>query len=157
MVLDTDSGEDALRVELRRRAMDLLARREHSRYELAQKLRQRIDDATTERIDAVLDALERDNLLSDERFVESYIRLRRERGFGPLHIQQQLRERGVDDALIETCLQIDDPDWLQSLHEVLDKKTGGNELPAPGSREHRKLQRFLHSRGFTPAQITRAL
>lgn len=153
MVVDGPDDDEALRVELRRRAMDLLARREHSRLELAHKLGQRVDEAAAGLIGPVLDQLETDGLLSDERFVESYVRMRRERGFGPLHIQQQLRERGIDDALAEAWLQEDDPEWQEVLREVIEKKTGSRQPPRPGSREHQKLQRFLHGRGFTAAQI----
>jgi len=46
--------------------MDFLARREHSFYELQQKLAKKFPDAPTERIDQVLETLKGENLQSDE-------------------------------------------------------------------------------------------
>ena len=54
---------------LLQRAVALLARREHSRIELARKLELRLEDGQDRGdIDAVLDELERRKLLSEERF-----------------------------------------------------------------------------------------
>ncbi|MEK1907640.1 MAG: recombination regulator RecX, partial [Pseudomonas sp.] len=50
-------------VAVRRTAMDLLARREHGRVELARKLRQR--GAADELIDSALDRLAEEGLLSE--------------------------------------------------------------------------------------------
>ena len=48
--------------------MDLLARREHGRVELTRKLRQR--GADPEMIDAALDRLTEEGLLSESRYLE---------------------------------------------------------------------------------------
>ena len=101
--------------EVRRFAMDLMARREHSRYELAQKLRKRcarravLEGAeegpdTDSLIEEVLDKLCSDELLSDRRFVESYITYRQRAGFGPLKVAAELRERGISDQLANAAL-----------------------------------------------------
>ncbi len=141
--------------------MDLLARREHSRFELNQKLCNRLGDEVVEHPDfpralnGALDSLEADNLLSDERFVESYVRVRRDKGYGPLHIRQSLQQRRVCVELIDACLDEQDADWDQHIRQVLARKSGGN-LPEPGSRQWLKLQRFLNARGFTSQQIRRA-
>lgn len=145
---------------LRKRAMDLLARREHSRFELNQKLRRRLDDEVVEHPDferalnGALDGLEADNLLSDERFVESYVRVRRDKGYGPMHIRQALQQRRVSPELIEAWLDEHDADWVRKLRLLVDRKAG-DRLPEPHSREWLKLQRFLTARGFTPEQISR--
>ena len=57
--------------ELRRKAIGLLARREHSRAELARKL---AADGTEEDIATVLAQLEAEGLLSDARAAAAYVR-----------------------------------------------------------------------------------
>ena len=81
---------------LRERALRLLARREHSRAELARKLKahaQPEDD-----LDALLDDLARGKLLSDERYAESRAHVL-SRKFGAARIAQELRAKGVGDEL----------------------------------------------------------
>src|SRR5579885_2595342 len=73
--------------------MELLARREHSRRELAAKLKRHHPDAAL--IERVLSGLEAERAQSDDRFVSEYVRQRSEKGYGPLRIQQELRQRGI--------------------------------------------------------------
>ena len=65
---------------VRRVAMDLLARREHGRVELARKLRRR--GASAELIEAALDRLCEEGLLSDARFLEAFVHSRARAGGG---------------------------------------------------------------------------
>lgn len=136
-------------MQLRRAAMDLLARREHSRAELADKLRRKFE-VDAEQVEPVLDQLRADNLQSDERFAEAYVRYRRSRGVGPLLIRQELRARKVDPELLEACLDISSEQWLETLRQVIERKR------RPGI-EHPKLYRFCLSRGFTTSQINTCL
>jgi regulatory protein len=73
--------------------MDLLARREHGRVELTRKLRQR--GAPSELIEQALDRLTEEGLLSESRYLESFIRYRAHAGFGPLRIREDLSQRGL--------------------------------------------------------------
>lgn len=73
-------------VDLRRGAMDLLARREHSRQELQLKLGRRFD-VEPEIISRVVDQLAREGLQSNQRLAEAYLRYRSNRGQGPLKIK----------------------------------------------------------------------
>ena len=84
---------------IRRSAMDLLARREHGRVELTRKLRQR--GACPEMIDIALDRLTEEGLLSESRYLESYIRYRARSGYGPLRIREELNQRGLARGDIE--------------------------------------------------------
>lgn len=147
-------SEQQLTTALRRRAMDYLARREHSRYELQGKLRGKFEQPSDALIGAVLDKLEADNLLSDTRFAESYVRFRISRGFGPLYIRYQLRQRQVDSVLIDQVLNLDNQDWIDVLADVLAKKTA--DVPERNSKMWLKLQRFSQSRGFTVEHFVRA-
>lgn len=140
-------------IALRRRAMDYLARREHSRFELFNKLSQKCTDASVEQLNAVLDKLVQDNLLSDERFVESYARGRIGRGYGPLYIRFQLRQRKVCEQTIDAVLRHDETFWKEALTDVVRRKFGDTDLPTRGSAEWLKLQRFVQSRGFSVQQL----
>ena len=125
-------------------AVDLLARREHTVLELSRKLQQRGFGA--EEIDAAIDKLQAKNLLSEERFTESYINMRRRKGYGPLRIEQELRQRGVGDELIDELLDRNHRQWRQSLAEQYQRKYGDN---APQDyAEKAKRTRYLHNRGF---------
>jgi hypothetical protein len=68
-------------VAVRRTAMDLLARREHGRVELTRKLRQR--GAEAEMIETALDRLTEEGLLSEARYLESFVSYRARSGYGP--------------------------------------------------------------------------
>jgi regulatory protein len=81
------------------RAVGLLARREHSAYELTQKLAN--SDAPLDEVAQVIEQLQQAGLQSDLRFAENYVRYRSQRGNGPLRIKQELNERGVASDISE--------------------------------------------------------
>ncbi|MCK5893950.1 MAG: regulatory protein RecX [Endozoicomonadaceae bacterium] len=130
--------------ELRRAAMDLLARREHSRKELWQKLLIRAD--TEASLEIVLAALESERLLSDERFAEVFVRSCIHRGLGPVRIKQELLQKGISSELIALHMEACDEDWLQQARGVSDKKFGAT--PIKNTKEKAKRVRYLQYRGF---------
>ncbi|MBI1731872.1 MAG: regulatory protein RecX [Gammaproteobacteria bacterium] len=139
------------RAALRAQAVKLLARREHSARELAVKLEARGYPAAD--VADTLAALAGKSLLSDERFCESYVHHRVARGYGPLRICHELRQRGVDGALIEQVFGELDVDWAQQLAQVRRGKFGA-ALPV-GMREQARQGRFLQQRGFSTDAIRR--
>jgi regulatory protein len=128
--------------------MDLLARREHSRFELTRKLRER--EFETDIIVTTLDKLEADNLLSDARFTEAYIKMRAGRGFGPVRIEQELLERGVSDSIIHDILKNQNWQWSKVIAHEQHKKY---KCMPKDFTEKAKQSQFLYYRGFTPEQI----
>jgi regulatory protein len=140
------SGEDKPldTADIRRAAMDLLARREHSSRELHHKLRRRFGD--TPSIEKVLSRLAEENLQSDERYAASYVRQRAARGYGPVRIRQEMREKGLDRSAIATALERAQVDWRRLAAEVSRKKFG--ETPPGDASERARRSRFLHYRGF---------
>lgn len=136
--------------------MDFLARREHSFFELAQKLGKKFPDVDRDQIHTVLSLLRSENLQSDERFVESYVRYRRSKGFGYLHIRADLLNRKVSESLLEAYL-LPDHGWDEMLSKLIEKKLKTNKGLAYGSKEHRRLVSFLTSRGFTGEQIRKRM
>ena len=138
--------------KLRMTAMNLLARREHSRLELAKKLRKR--DYESSEIDDVLSALENENLLSDQRFSEAYANMRANRGLGPVRIRLELNDRGVADNLISAALARHESSWFERAEGVRQKKFGD---PPENIEAKAKQLRFLQYRGFTNDQIREVL
>lgn len=134
---------------IRQTAIKLLARREHSTYELRQKLQQK--GAKKEWIEPVLQQLQQEKLLSDARFAEAYARMRAGRGYGPLRIQAELTERGIKDDILEHGLSIIAIDWCKLAEQVRYKKFG-KTLPKEFAERVRQLK-FLQYRGFTPDSI----
>jgi regulatory protein len=129
--------------------MDMLARREHSERELSRKLASRGYDEAV--IGDTIEGLVTDGLLSNDRFVESFIHSRYQRGQGPLKIRAELRERGIDDAAIDNCLEAYADRWRELVGQVREKKFGAS---LPGDfRERSRQMRFLQQRGFDAEQI----
>ena len=137
--------------KLRERALSLLARREHSRAELARKLE--AAGFAREEIFQLLDAFEAKNWLSDQRFAESYVADHRARA-GSVKLAYDLRQRGVPDSVIEGVLSDNRDSELERAREVWQKKFGA--APADVPEKSRQI-RFMQSRGFTPEVIRRAI
>jgi regulatory protein len=127
--------------------MNYLARREHSRVELARKLS---PHGEAEEIIALLDDLEQENLLSNARFAESLAHSRAGR-HGSLRLKSELRDKGVPDPITcEVLAQAREGD-LAAAREVWLKKFG---TPPVDAKERAKQQRFLIGRGF-PSEVVR--
>jgi regulatory protein len=133
-------------VRVRHAAMDLLARREHSIQELQMKLQRRFPDRET--VHAEIHRLARENLQSDQRFAAGFVRQRAGRGYGPLRIRQEMRERGLDDATIGAAFDEPGLDWHDLAATVFRKKFG--EPTAVATREKARRVRFMQYRGFGP-------
>ena len=128
----------------------MLARREHSRAELARKL---ADDATPEDLQAVLDHLERSGLLSDARFAESFVSSRATR-VGNARLRYDLRAKGIADDLIAAALPAETDSETSRAREVWQRKFG----VAPTDRaDYARQARFLQSRGFAVDIIRKVL
>lgn len=130
-------------------AMNLLSQREHSKFELRKKLI--IKGFTDNEITEVLKNLEEQGLQSDLRFVESYVSMRCKRNFGPMRINVELRERGIDQDLGEKILSKYDSSWNELAEKARCKKFG-NEIPKDLSDRTKQI-RYLYYKGFDAATI----
>jgi regulatory protein len=139
--------------DIRRAALNLLARREHSALELSRKLQRKLFSPAD--IGSVLAALQQEGLLNETRFIENFIHYKRARGYGPLHIRASLLERGIAQNLIEHQLKITDNAWLDEMRKAWQKRFK-NRLPQDFKSRAQQM-RFLHYRGFTPEQINQLL
>ena len=74
--------------EIRLKIMDFLSRREHSSKEIFQKMSRKVE--SKEMLLESIKELERDGLLSDERFAESYFQSRKRRGLMMIFLKKFL-------------------------------------------------------------------
>ena len=133
---------------LKARALRHLARREHSRAELARKLAPYA--ASPDSLQALLDELHAKKQLSDERYAEARVH-RLSRKYGAARIRQDLKAHGVGDAVADCVSSHGDLDRAKA---ILARKY----RHAPTSREETaKRARFLQSRGFSYDTIRSAL
>lgn len=146
------SGNDAL-VDIKGRIIRALARREHSRYELKVKMILKSFDGDA--IDQVLDELESEALVSDERFAEAYCYHRKSRGFGPVRVASELKERQVSDDLVDKYVDSAENDWFDSAVYQRGKKFGVGKVDDFSQKA--KQMRFLQQKGFTHEQISYAM
>ena len=102
-------------------------------------------------LDSIKELIE-DGLLSDERFAESYFQSRKNRGYGPLRIRNELKQKGVGDQIFFTLSN--EVNWHKYALEALRKKING-DLPTE-TKDVLKLKRFLNYRGFDFQDIDRA-
>jgi regulatory protein len=154
--MSRSNPDDKPAVAVRRAAMNLLARREHSFHELLGKLTEKFPDFDRDQV--VVPALQRlrdENLQSDARFANAWVNYRAGRGVGPLKIAAELHPRKLDRELLTRALYLDGPDWEEKCAEALRRKF---KVRAEPTREERaRMQRFLMQRGFESDQIRAAM
>ncbi len=139
-------------VSIRRAAMNLLARREHGHVELARKLRLR--GAEAEMIEVELQRLTDDGLLSEQRYLESYIRSRANEGRGPMRIREELTQRGLARELVEYALAEAVNDWQAQMEDLWRRRFSGRVVDL---KDKAKQSRFLAQRGYAVDDIRRLL
>jgi len=135
--------------ELREAALRLLARREHSRRELARKLTRRGWPESA--VEQTIDELAGENLQCDIRYAESYVRQRVARAYGPLRIRAELAERGIDRALAAQALEAESPDWFAIAADWYERRYG--QKPPADFKEKSRRQQALARRGFAHEHI----
>jgi len=124
-------------------AIRLLAMREHTQFELRNKLKRAHAPADVEQ---AVKSLAEQGLQSDDRYTELYVVLRRNKGYGPIRIRTELQERGIDETLIGSYLDQNDSSWSSLLQRTAEKKYG--EQPPADQKDIARRGRFLSYRGF---------
>ncbi|MBU6272990.1 MAG: recombination regulator RecX [Betaproteobacteria bacterium] len=129
-------------LSLRARALAHLARREHSRTELARKLAPHAPDPDA--LDAVLEGLAREGLLSDQRFIESLVRRRGAR-YGVRRLEQELAEHRLAGEVSAEPLAEFRRAEPELAWQAWERRFGA---PPADLAERARQQRFLMARGF---------
>jgi regulatory protein len=131
---------------LRVAALRLLARRDHSRAEMKAKLAAGAE--SEEELDSVLDALQAECLLSDQRYANGRVATRAVR-YGNVRLKHELRQHGISDDDIAAALP-EGGDEAARCRAVWARKFGC--LPTDASERGRQM-RFLQYRGFSGEAI----
>lgn len=146
---------EELTLALRKSAMNHLGRREHSVFELKQKLLNRFDEAGDELVMQVINRLTEQGLQSDERFADMFVRSRVNKGKGPGRIRRELEQQNLNSSLMDKALEQNQTDWYQSALEQLEKKYQPKDMTEFKIRA--KAMNFLYRRGFDSDISSRAV
>jgi len=149
-------------LSLKGRGLQILSQREHSRSELRRKLLVHARAAQAEgepesapepieEVEAVLDWLQANRYLSEERFVESRVHARASR-FGNLRIRRELAQHGVA-LTADAAQQLKDSEAARA-RDVWSRKFG---QVAADTAERARQVRFLAGRGFSSEVIRRVV
>ncbi|MFT6387654.1 MAG: regulatory protein [Cellvibrionaceae bacterium] len=130
--------------QIKRSALNYLARRDHSRLELYQKLVAKGFQSND--IKSVLEYLQSKSYQSDERFADMYIRSRINAGDGPFKIKISLRAKGICDSLALAVFDKLNVDWFEHA-KALKNKRFGESLPEDLTALAKQV-RYLKSKGF---------
>lgn len=144
----TDSDSAELYQQTKAKALQLLARREHSVGELKDKLARHCADQQL--LDQVLQEMLDLRYLSDERYAEMLLRSRFNRGHGPIRVRQELKQNRVSSEVIQSSFEAFEEDWYALAREVRERKFGA--LPEDYQAKAKQM-RFLAGRGFSSDQI----
>ncbi|MBH80651.1 MAG: RecX family transcriptional regulator [Gammaproteobacteria bacterium] len=162
-------GDGQAYAQVRNAAIRLLAAREHAELELKRKLTTK--GHPRDLVLGVITDLQAQDLQSDRRFAEGYVRWRESKGYGPMHIRQGLSARGIDYEIVDEHLTRSADHWLELAQHTLAKRFGSLEAQISGAQDDQdspdrrnqlrkqwnKRARFLARRGFPSDIIYRAL
>lgn len=129
-----------------------LSRREHSRFELFQKLSPKVESLTC--LEHLLDDMIERGWQSDQRFAEVFARDRSTR-YGPIKIRYELKMRGIDEPLINQTLDALAVDWYEQASSLRQRKFSADSLQDVKIKA--KAYRYLAQRGFSSEQVHYAL
>nr|WP_067288388.1 regulatory protein RecX [Marinobacterium profundum] len=138
--------------EVKGAAVRLLARREHSRMELEQKIGPRVEP---ELLAQALDALEADGYLSDARFAAVYLRSKAALGFGPMRIRGDMGRKGIGAELWQQSLEEQGIDWFEQARDLAQRRFG--TVTQEDRKHYAKCMRYLLGRGYNLDQARYAL
>lgn len=137
---------------LKARALRLLARRDYTRHELAQRLAPHAADAAE--LAAVLDECARRGWLDEARSLEAHLN-RRAAGRGRARLQAELRARGLTDPhLLEEADARLAATEAERAQAAWARRFGA--APRDAAERARQL-RFLLARGFAPELARRTV
>jgi regulatory protein len=143
------SPKDAMNTAVR-----ILTYRDHSKYELKQKLQQR--GFASEVIDTVIVECERLNYIDDQRTARVYISQLKRKCFGKRHIRMALKKKRLSGIVIEKILleNYTEAEDRENASKLLEKKLKTFNREEDFKKRRDKIYRFLYSRGFNKDVIT---
>lgn len=160
---------------LRNKAVQLLAQRDHSSYELSQKLMifltkylsKKIDptnndDAICEQIKTefstqiteVIEYCIAHHWLNDIEYATKYIEMQARKGYGKYRIVMELKRRGLSIEMLQSALHQTDINWIEVAMQQIIKKF--KKIDKKDLIQKKKIIQFLLSRGFAQDEIKSA-
>jgi regulatory protein len=135
-------------------AIRILTNRDHSFYELKQKLQQRAIE--NEVIGAVMAECERLNYINDERTARLYISQLNRKCFGKRYIKMALKKKGlrgdaIENILLQKCSEVEE---RKKAARLLGKKMKASNQEKEAAKKRDNIYRFLYARGFSKDVIT---
>ncbi|HRI48158.1 MAG TPA: regulatory protein RecX, partial [Ignavibacteriaceae bacterium] len=134
---------------IRKKAIDLIARRPHSAFELKIKLMNRKYDKDL--IDSIIKDLTQKNILNDREFAIQYSAERTSlRKIGKQKIKSELIKKGIPNSIIEEVLEnIDYADDYENAVKLAEKKYKSlHNRKIPPEKIKNKIISFLLSKGY---------
>ncbi|CCG18854.1 regulatory protein RecX [Taylorella asinigenitalis 14/45] len=141
-----------MEVNLKHKAIALLSRREHSSYELAQKLSRYTQDLNL--INETIAFLKEKDLQSDLRFLEYFVHSHSKK-WGINKILLSLKEHRLDDSVLSKIHEFIQTDESELAREIWENKFHG--IKPSDLKQKAKQYRFLISRGFKPDIIRKII
>ena len=147
------------------KAVQLLAQRDHSSYELTNKIIQfftkkikssedeyyeQLNQLKIETAD-VVQYCTNQNWMSDTQYIEKYIVMRSNKGYGRYKIAMELKQRGLPNNLTNELLNKLDINWSYNAYKQILKKF--NQINVKNLLEKQKIMQFLVTRGYTQDDI----
>ncbi|OQX26586.1 MAG: hypothetical protein BWK80_09745 [Desulfobacteraceae bacterium IS3] len=143
---------DAMNIAIR-----LLSMRNHTKYEIRQKLKRR--GVTAENILRVLSECERLRYVDDEKTAQFYLKELGAKGYGKHRIRFAMKEKGLADALTEKLLSEEhsDADEMENARRLFQRRIARFNREKDAGKRREKIYRFLSYRGFSRSVISRLI
>ena len=134
-------------------ALRILTGRDHSKYELIQKLKHR--GYKPEDIEKAVTACERFDYINDERTSRVFIEQLTRKGYGVTRILHEMKKKGLRGEQIQNILfeTISDVDERENAERILKKNIKRFERESDLKKRRDKIYRFLYARGFSEDTI----
>lgn len=131
------------------RALNLLSYRAHSKKELQDKLKRRLDEKSAK---IAADKMEQIGLLNDENYARDFAsHLQKNKMYAKKRISYELSKKGIDEEIISEVLNNLELSEDETLEKAVSKKSIENE------KEKRRLIAHLMRLGYSWSQINRFL
>ncbi|WP_236862968.1 regulatory protein RecX [Brevibacterium daeguense] len=144
---DDIGAEDPEYRKAKKRALNMLASRDHSSAELREKLLRR--EHPSEVVDRLVEKLQASKLLDDSAFAEAFVRSQRSsRGLSKSALRRELSKKGVPEEAVEPAVEAVDDEFGVAYEVALKKARTSANLPR--ETRMRRILGMLSRRGFPP-------
>lgn len=142
------------RIRAKRRALYILAQRDHSKKELYDKL---IKNYPTDLCDEVVALMEEFGYIDEQKYLEKLYSSYMNKGWGKSKIRFEIKRRGLPESLIRTYEEeYDSEDFIEEIIQLVNKKYA-SKLDFDDRDSVQRVTAALARRGFDYEDIKVAL